>query len=106
MLGTDGRDYVGVYSTITSYYKGSMETSTIAQYRWNYDTSVNRFGSNNWTTSEFNTINLNSNYWNYLGTTWQNLITPITWHLGVMSSSSNTAKAFYDGERNNAGYLK
>ena len=104
MLGTDGRDYVGVYSTITSYYKGSMDTSTIAAYRWNYDTSVSVYGSNNWTTSEFNTINLNTNYWNYLGTTWQNLITPITWHLGGMSSSSNTAKVFYGGERNNAGY--
>ena len=106
MLGTNGRDYVGVYSNLspTSDYKGSMDTSTIAIYRWNYDTSVSTYGSNNWTTSEFNTINLNTNYWNYLGTTWQNLIAPITWHLGGMSSSSNTAKAFYDGERNNVGY--
>ena len=104
MLGTDGRDYDGAYSDVTFYYKGSMDTSTIAGYRWNNDTSVSRYGSNNWTTSEFNTINLNTNYWNYLGTTWQNLITPTTWHLGGMTSSRNTAKAFYDGERNNAGY--
>ena len=81
-----------------------MDTSTIAAYRWNYDTSVNSGGSNNWTTSEFNTINLNTNYWNYLGTTWQILITPTTWHLGGMRSYRNTAKEFYDGERNNAGY--
>ena len=101
MLGTDGRDYYGAYSDATSYYKGSMDTSTIAAYRWN---SVGSAGSNNWSTSEFNTINLNTNYWNYLGTTWQNLITPTTWHLGGMTSSKNTAKAFYDGERNNAGY--
>ena len=104
MLGTDGRDYVGTYSSVISYYKGSMDTSTIATYRWNYDTSVSSNGSNNWTTSEFNTINLNTNYWNYLGATWQNLIAETTWHLGGMTSSSNTAKAFYDGERNNAGY--
>ena len=104
MLGTDGRDYKGVYSSSTSDYKGSMETSTIAAYRWNYDTSVDRYGSNNWTTSEFNTINLNTNYWNYLGTTWQNLIATTTWHLGGMTIYYNTAKAFYDGERNNAGY--
>ena len=104
MLGTDGRDYDGAYSSLTFYYKGSMDTSTIAGYRWNNDTSVSRYGSNNWTTSEFNAINLNTNYWNYLGTTWQNLITPTTWHLGGMTSSRNTAKAFYDGERNNAGY--
>ena len=104
MLGTDGRDYDGTYSSPTSNYKGSMDTSTIATYRWNYDTSVSTYGSNNWTTSEFNTINLNTNYWNYLGAIWQNLIAETTWHLGGMRSYNNTAKAFYDGERNNAGY--
>ena len=104
MLGTDGRDYYGTYPYSTSNYKGSMDTSTIAGYRWNYDTSVSSSGSNNWTTSEFNTINLNTNYWNYLGSTWQNLIAPTTWHLGGMTSSSNRAKVFYDGERDNAGY--
>ena len=104
MLGTDGKDYNGVYSHDTSDYKGSMEASTIAEYRWNYDTSVSMFGSNNWTTSEFNKINLNTNYWNYLGSTWQNLIATTTWYLGGMTSPINTAKAFYDGERNNAGY--
>ena len=104
MLGTDGRDYAGAYSYSISNHKGSMDTSTIAAYRWNYDTSVSSGGSNNWTTSEFNTINLNTNYWNYLGTTWQNLIAPTTWHLGGITSSDNIAKAFYDSERNNAGY--
>ena len=104
MLGTDSRDYYGTYSYSTTYYKGSMDTSTIAAYRWNYDTSVSSFGSNNWTTSKFNTINLNINYWSYLGKTWQNLIAETAWHLGGMTSSRNTAKAFYDGERNNAGY--
>ena len=108
MLGTDGRDYIGrSYVDVngeSSYYKGNMTQSDIAAYRWNYDTSVSSSGSNNWTTSEFNTINLNTNYWNYLGATWQNLIAPTTWHLGGMTSSRNTAKAFYDGERNKAGY--
>ena len=104
MLGTDGRDYYGTYSNSTSNYKGSMDTSIIAGYRWNYDTSVSTSGSNNWTTGEFNKINLNTNYWNYLGTTWQNLIAQTTWHLGGMTSYRNTAKAVYDGERNNTGY--
>ena len=108
MLGTDGRDYYGSYVDSqgeSSNYKGNMTQSDIAAYRWNYDESVsNTNGSNNWTTSEFNTINLNTNYWNYLGATWQNLIAPTTWHLGGVTSVINTAKAFYDGERNNAGY--
>ena len=107
ILGTDGRDYYRSYVDSmgeSSYYKGNMTQSDIAAYRWNYDTSVSTYGSNNWTTSEFNTINLNTNYWNYLGPTWQNLIATTTWRLGGMTSSVNTAKAFYDGERNNAGY--
>ncbi len=107
MLGTDGRDYQGTVAEVgmpTDYYKGDMTQSDIATYHWNYDTSVSSNGSNNWTTSEFNTINLNKNYWNYLGATWQNLIAPTTWHLGGMTSNGYTAKAFYDGERNNAGY--
>ena len=106
ILGTNGRDYYGSYVDFNGespFYKGNMTQSDIAAYRWNYDTSVSSGGSNNWTTSEFNTINLNTNYWNYLGATWQNLIAPTTWYLGGMSSSG-TAKSFYDGERNNAGY--
>ena len=106
MLGTDGRDYYGSYvdsAGESSYYKGNMTQSDIAAYRWNYGTSVSGNGSNNWTTSEFNTINLNINYWNYLGLTWQNLIAPTTWYLGGITSIGS-AKEFYDEERNNAGF--
>ena len=99
MLGTDGRDYYGTYSSSTSNYKGSMDTSIIATYRWNYDTSVTEWGSNNWKTSEFNTINLNTNYCNYLGATWQNLIAETTWYLGGHSTQNATAEAFYGYER-------
>ena len=104
MLGTDSRDYYGNYTSSTSNYKGSMDTSTIAAYRWNYDTSVDLFGSNNWTTSELNKINLNTNYLNYLGSSWSNMIEDSTWYLGGMTSSDYTAKSFYNGERNNSGY--
>ena len=104
MLGTDGRDYYGNYTSTTSNYKGSMNTSTIATYRWNYDTSESSYGLNNWTTSELNKINLNTNYLNYLGSSWNSMIEDLTWHLGGMTSSDNTAKSFYTGERNNAGY--
>ena len=104
MLGTDGRDYYGNYIEDTSYYKGSMDTSTIAAYRWNYDTSVSSLGSNNWATSELNKINLNTNYLNYLGNSWNSMIEDSTWYLGGISSTIDTAKVFYNGERNNAGY--
>ncbi len=104
MLGTDSRDYYGNYSYSTSNYKGSMVTSGVATYRWNYDTSVSSLGLNNWTTSELNKINLNTNYLNYLGNSWSDMIEDTTWYLGGMTSSSKTAKSFYTGERNNAGY--
>ena len=103
MLGIDG-EYYGNYSNSTSNYKGSMDTSAIAGYRWNYDTSVSSYGSNNWTTSELNKTNLNTNYITYLGNSWSDMIEDATWYLGGMRSSSNTAKSFYTGERNNAGY--
>ena len=103
MLGTDGRDYYGSYDGDTSYYKGSMDTSTIATYRWNYDTSVSSTGSNDWATSELNKNNLNINYLNYFGSPWGSMIEDSTWYLGGMSSYDN-AKIFYNGERNNAGY--
>ena len=104
MLGTDGRDYYGNYNNVTSNYKGNMNTSTIAAYRWNYDTSVSSYGSNNWTTSELNKINLNINYITYLSNLWSDMIEDTIWYLGGLTSNGNIAKSFYTGERNNAGY--
>ena len=104
MLGTDSRDYEGKYGIGFSHYKGSMDTSTIAAYRWNYDTSVSSSGSNNWTTSELNKTNLNTNYLNYLGSSWSSMIEDSTWYLGGMASWDTNVKSFYTGERNNAGY--
>ena len=104
MLGTDGRDYYGNYDEDTSYYQGSMDISIIAGYRWNYDTSVSSNGSNDWTTSELNKINLNTNYITYLGNSWSDMIEDTTWYLGGMMSPVYTTKSFYTGERNNAGY--
>ena len=112
MLGTNSRDYYGTYADsfagTTSYYKGTMSESEIAIYRWNYDTNINEnYGTNNWTTSELNIINLNTNYWNYLGSTWQKLIAPTTWHISGIpiesynSSDTQLIKSIYDTEINN-----
>ena len=104
MLGTNSRDYYGSYEYDTSDYKGNIDTSTIATYRWNYDTSVSSWGSNNWTTSELNKINLNINYITYLSNLWSDMIEDTIWYLGGLTSNGNIAKSFYTGERNNAGY--
>ncbi len=81
-LGTDG-DYYSETTPDTNYYKGSL--SAISEYYWNYkaDTTINNgWGSNTWSTSLFNKVNLNTNFINYLGTTWANKIATTTWKVG------------------------
>ena len=64
-LGTDGdfynESYSGIFGGDSSYYKGSLDQSTVPIYYWN-GTDVNT-----WSTSELNTVNLNTNYLNSLG---------------------------------------
>ena len=101
MLGTDGRDYEGNYSYDTSQYKGSMDTSTIASYMWNNDTSEDEYGLNNWSTSELNKISLNTNYINYLGSSWSSMVEDTTWYLG--GTDNGSSKEFFYSERNTPG---
>ena len=73
LLGTDG-DYTGN----TDYYY------------WNYknDTTINNGkGSNDWTTSLLNKVNLNTNFINNIGTTWANKIATHSWQIGGNKSS-------------------
>ena len=92
LLGTNG-DYYGAYSYSTSNYKGSMTTSNIASYYWN------RNGSNTWSESQLNTVNLNTNYLNNIGNKWSSLIATTNWKVGGMSySQTNTAKQYYTTE--------
>ena len=80
-LGTNG-DYYGAYTLGNSAYKGN-NYANIASYYWNYKAdSGKKVGSNTWSTSLFNKINLNSNFINYLGTEWSNKIATTTWKVG------------------------
>ena len=68
LLGTDG-DYTGNND----------------HYYWNYknDTTINDGkGSNDWTTSLLNKVNLNTNFINNIGTTWANKISIHSWQIG------------------------
>ena len=104
MLGTNSRDYYGPHMYYNNDYKGNMDINIIARYSWNNDTSVSEDGSNNWSTSELNTINLNINYWNYLGELWQNLIAKTAWRIGGTSLYANIAKEFNEAETNTTKY--
>ena len=82
LLGTNG-DYSGTSTPNKDYYKGSL--TSVDEYYWNYknDTTINNGrGSNIWSTSLLNKINLNTNFINNIGSTWANKIATTTWKVG------------------------
>ena len=90
MLGTDGE----YYGTTTSFYSGTRNNAPLYWYYWNLGTQTNT-----WRESQLNTIHLNTNYWNYLDSDWQNKIATHSWKVGGMAwSETNTAKEYYDDE--------
>ncbi len=101
MLGTNGDysdSYLGKWSS-SSYYKGSQSQSAIPIYNWNNSTD-----NNTWSQSELNTVNLNTNYINYLNginSKWNNMIEKTTWQVGGNTSQniySVTVKNTYTNE--------
>ena len=102
LLGTNG-DYSGSSTPNSSYYKGSL--TSINTYYWNYknDTSINNgLGSNEWSTSLLNKINLNTNYLNNIGPTWSNMIEDATWKVSGHTTNSVTPSVMYTREITNA----
>ena len=101
-LGTNG-NYDGTASSwSTSYYKGTTSTSSIGAYYWNMNS-----GENTWSASQLNTVNLNTNYINYLNNQnakWTNMIETTNWKVGGGSSSylyKGTPKTAYNYEVGN-----
>ena len=101
MTGSGG-DYKGAYNSSTSNYKGSMNTSNIAAYYWNYSNGLS--STNTWSASRLNTTNLKSSYLSYIGTTWSNKIATHTWYVGGYSTESATPKTFYNAESRGTTY--
>ena len=79
LLGTHG-DF-GESIAPDSTYKGSL--TSIDQYYWNKAT-----GTNTWSESNLNKINLNTNFINNIGSTWTNKITTTTWKVGGNTSTN------------------
>lgn len=101
VLGYDG-DFSGAYITGMTY-KGQSEQ--IYMFYWNYngDTTINNGnGSNEWNTSLLNTLNLNKNYLNYMGTKWSNMIEDTTWKTSGHDTTSVTASVMHAAEITNA----
>ena len=93
LLGTDGA-YNSSTTSLGDYYNGSQ--STLYLYFWNSDT-----GRNIWSESNLNTINLNTNYLNNIGSTWASKIAEHTWQVGGNMPSniySVSVKSTYTNE--------
>ena len=75
LLGTDG-DFSQEYTNY--YFSGEQgeSPSSISLYYWN------NAGTNTWSESNLNKVNLNTNFVNNIGTTWAKKIATTTWKVG------------------------
>lgn len=103
-LGTDG-DYIQTSRTPDGNYKGIL--TIMPEYGWNtinYNNTYNATGYYNvWKYSLLNTINLNTNFINYLGD-WSDKIAMSTWYNGGIANNialSSSANIVYDYELGN-----
>ncbi len=77
-LGEDGDYY---QEPILAFHSGMRNNADLViRYYWNYSDEENSI--NNWSESRLNTVNLNTNYWNYLGSSWQSKMANTTWQVG------------------------
>ena len=101
LLGTNGG-----YTTLSGlYYWSNLSScpSDTSAYMKNSNTigastEPTISGCNIWKYSELNTINLNKNYLNYIGSTWSNMIESATWKVSGITSDDLTVKSIFDEE--------
>ena len=109
LLGTDGAyvsDTTYKWSNLTScpsdttaYIKNENLTRLANK---NAMAAADLAGCNKWKYSDFNKINLNTNYLNNIGTTWSNMIENTTWKVSGHTTYAVTPKAMYTVEITNA----
>ena len=93
LLGTDG-DFSKEYSYYFSGEQGESPSSN-SLYYWN------NAGTNTWSESNLNKINLNTNFVNNIGTTWAEKIATTTWKVGggsLDNIETSVPKAAYQYE--------
>ena len=99
LLGTDGDYSTDTYlASVYPNYIGNL--TTINRYYWN------NTGTNTWSESNLNTVNLNKNYLDNIGVEWSSKIAEHTWQVGgvsyanVYSSPVQTAFTYEAGVNN------
>lgn len=103
LLGADGdrQKGYGYSKSKNASYKGNL--NFVNSYYWNYISTNST--KNEWEESKLNSINLNTNMLNYIGTNWNDLIATSIWHTKGISTSatavSSGAKSAYLAENEN-----
>lgn len=87
LLGTNG-NFDSNYSNYSRYYYDATEHDGMSNY------------SNDWSFSALNTINLNTNFVNNLGSTWTNKIQSVKWKINanVYKDKTKTPSEMYNAE--------
>ena len=88
LLGEDGafnETYTLADTGTEPMYRGSL--TTLDHYYWNNDT-----GTNTWSESDLNKINLNTNFINNIGSAWANKIATTTWKVGGNTAANIRSK--------------
>ena len=97
MLGEESEYY---QSMTAKFFSGMKKAANIVYaYYWNYNNGEN--STNSWSSSGLNTVNLNTNYWNYLTTDWQEKIATYDWQIGGIlwdNVSATNVKIAYNYE--------
>ena len=96
LLGTDG-DFLQEYTS--NYFSGEQgeSPSSNSLYYWN------NAGTNTWSASKLNTVNLNTNFTTNIGTAWANKIATTTWKVGGGSGSNISASVPKTAYKNEVG---
>ncbi len=79
LLGTNGA-YSRSTTSLGNYYKGNQ--TSLYFYSWNNSTN-----NNTWSESNLNTVNLNQNYLNNIGSKWSDMIATTSWKVGGNTNS-------------------
>ena len=104
LLGTNGNYDSNSYDNYgwdTGFYKGNLNTSSIGLYYWSYPRG------NDWSKTQLNTMNLNTNYLNSFTSTWQQKIATHIWKVGggsnlnLIESNAQTAYNYEVGNNSN-----
>lgn len=113
LLGTDG-DYYGQYAyrdlicwRTDDFYQGENNYDNIEAYYWNFNENNDaddNYNDNTWSTSKLNTINLNTNFLNNIGTQWADMISFNNWLVGGNTSSSQVSNIMNSNAKSAYGY--